>query len=180
MFNEFRLTYGQLNGQANQLARVLADAGVGPGSIAGVVAARAPHALVAILAVLKSGAAYLPLDPEYPRDRLTFLLEDARPATILGTALELEQLGVEWPAVCLDDAATITAAAWHQDTEPHRCSAPAAAARQRPGLPHLHLRFHRPAQGRARLAPGHPAAGVEPGRPVRASRRDHGYFSSRR
>jgi amino acid adenylation domain-containing protein len=116
IFNEFRLTYSQLNGQANQLARVLADAGVGPGVIAGVVAARAPHALVAILAVLKSGAAYLPLDPEYPRDRLTFLLEDAQPVTILGTARELEQLGVEWPTVCLDDAATITAAARHQDT----------------------------------------------------------------
>ena len=116
MFNEFRLTYAQLNGQANQLARVLADAGVGPGAIAGVAATRTPHALVAILAVLKSGAAYLPLDPEYPRDRLTFLLEDARPVTILGTALELEQLGVEWSAVCLDDAATIKAAVRHQDT----------------------------------------------------------------
>jgi amino acid adenylation domain-containing protein len=117
MFNEFRLTYGQLNSRANQLARVLADSGVGPGSIAGVVAARAPHALVAILAVLKSGAAYLPLDPDYPRDRLTFLLDDSRPSVILGTAEELDQLGVEWPGVCLDDAATITSAAWHQDTD---------------------------------------------------------------
>jgi pristinamycin I synthase 3 and 4 len=116
MFNEFRLTYGQLNGQANQLARVLADAGLGPGSIAGVVTDRTPHALVAILAVLKAGAAYLPLDPGYPRDRRAFLLEDARPAAVLGTDLELEQLGVQWPAVCLDDAATITAAAWQPST----------------------------------------------------------------
>jgi amino acid adenylation domain-containing protein len=116
LFEEVGLTYAQLNGQANRLARVLADAGAGPGAIAGVLAAGGPHALVAILAVLKTGAAYLPLDPEYPRDRLTFLLDDAAPVTIVGPALDLEQLGVEWPAVGLDDVATLSAAARHPAT----------------------------------------------------------------
>jgi amino acid adenylation domain-containing protein len=114
MFNDLRLTYAQLNGRANQLARVLADGGVGPGETVGVMAARTPQTLVAILAVLKSGAAYLPLDPEYPRDRLKFLIEDARPATILGTAPELAELGAQWPCQCLDDQ--MIAAARYPDT----------------------------------------------------------------
>ncbi len=114
IFNDLRLTYAQLNGQANQLARALVDAGVGPGEIVGVMAAHAPHTLVSILAVLKSGAAYLPLDPEYPRDRLTFLLEEAQPATVLGASPDLAQLGAQWPHHCIDDA--MIAAARYLDT----------------------------------------------------------------
>ena len=63
MFNESRLTYGQLNSRADQLARFLADAGIGPGVDRGRGGGPRTACAVAILAVLKSGAAYLPLDP---------------------------------------------------------------------------------------------------------------------
>src|SRR5260370_40422536 len=76
----YQRTYAQLNGQANRLARSLVARGVGPGKIVAVASNRRPQAIISILAVLKAGAAYLPLDPCHPRDRLDFLLKDARPA----------------------------------------------------------------------------------------------------
>ena len=72
-----RLTYGDLNAQANRLARHLATLGVGRGTRVGLGVERSAHLVVGMLAILKAGAAYVPLDPDYPRDRLSFLLGDA-------------------------------------------------------------------------------------------------------
>jgi amino acid adenylation domain-containing protein len=77
------LTYRQLNGRANQLAYRLQKLGVGPDSIVGILAERSFEMLIAILATLKAGGAYLPLEPTYPRERLAFLLEDSNPTAIL-------------------------------------------------------------------------------------------------
>jgi len=120
-----RLTYAQLDRQVSRLARVLAGAGIGPGAIVAVAATRAPQTVAAILAVLKSGAAYLPLDPQYPRDRLTFLLQDARPAVILGLADVLAQLDVQWPSRCIDDTASLTADVITASLRPARAGDPA-------------------------------------------------------
>ncbi|HSF41209.1 MAG TPA: amino acid adenylation domain-containing protein, partial [Thermoanaerobaculia bacterium] len=72
-----RLTYRELDRRADRLARHLLSLGVGPEVPVAVLAGRSPQALVAILAVLKAGGCYLPLDPAYPEDRLAFILADS-------------------------------------------------------------------------------------------------------
>jgi amino acid adenylation domain-containing protein len=78
-----RLTYGQLNARAERLAARLRSAGVGSGESVGVLAGRSPELILAILAVFKTGAAYVPLDPAYPRNRLAFMLADSRAMALL-------------------------------------------------------------------------------------------------
>ncbi|MFF2900130.1 amino acid adenylation domain-containing protein [Streptomyces sp. NPDC057966] len=72
------LTYRELNARANRLARHLRFHGAGPGAAVAVCLERGPDQITALLAVLKSGAAYLPLDPEHPADRLAHMVADAR------------------------------------------------------------------------------------------------------
>jgi arthrofactin-type cyclic lipopeptide synthetase A len=78
-----RLSYGELNGRANQLARRLIDLGAGPDQRIAVVAQRGLDTLVGLLAVLKAGAAYVPIDPAHPQERLAYLLEDSAPCAVL-------------------------------------------------------------------------------------------------
>ncbi|HEX7317724.1 MAG TPA: amino acid adenylation domain-containing protein [Pyrinomonadaceae bacterium] len=98
-----RLTYDQLNVGANRLAHRLRALGVGPESRVGVMLSRSPSVLVSLLAVLKSGGAYVPLDPAYPRDRLAFMLDDARVKVLLteSALLTLVPEG-EAQVICLD------------------------------------------------------------------------------
>ena len=77
------LSYAALNAQANQLAHYLRRQGVGPESLVGLCLDRSLDLVVSLLAVLKAGGAYLPLDPTYPRARLAYMLDDARPAVLL-------------------------------------------------------------------------------------------------
>src|SRR5205807_9781372 len=72
------LTYGELNRRANQLAHYLREAGVGAEKLVGVYLERSVDLVVSLLAILKAGGGYLPLDPAYPRERLQFMLTDAR------------------------------------------------------------------------------------------------------
>jgi amino acid adenylation domain-containing protein len=76
-FSGRNLTYDELNRRANQLANRLIGLGAGRESVIGLCVERSPEAIIAILAVHKSGAAYVPLDPAYPPDRLSFMLQDA-------------------------------------------------------------------------------------------------------
>ncbi|MFJ4306567.1 amino acid adenylation domain-containing protein, partial [Streptomyces pseudovenezuelae] len=80
------LSYGQVDTRANQLARLLASSGVGPGEHVGLVLPRGPELVIAVLAVLKTGAAYVPVDPDYPAARIAFTLTDAAPLVVLGMA----------------------------------------------------------------------------------------------
>ncbi|HEX6355904.1 non-ribosomal peptide synthase/polyketide synthase [Actinophytocola sp.] len=73
----------ELNSRANRLARLLVDRGVGPEQIVALVLPRSVDIIVAQLAVLKAGAAFLPVDPVYPAERIGFMLADARPALVL-------------------------------------------------------------------------------------------------
>nr|WP_268983290.1 non-ribosomal peptide synthetase [Streptomyces musisoli] len=78
-----RLTYAELDARANRLARLLAGRGVGPESVVALLLPRSVELLVAMVAVAKSGGAYLPVDPAYPAERITLLLSDAQPAVLL-------------------------------------------------------------------------------------------------
>ncbi|WP_198539921.1 non-ribosomal peptide synthetase, partial [Streptomyces sp. CT34] len=80
------LTAAELDARSSRLARALIHRGIGPGDTVAVVAGRTAGTITALLAVSKAGAAYLPLDPAYPTDRLAYLVADARPAVVLATA----------------------------------------------------------------------------------------------
>ncbi|MFD8788833.1 amino acid adenylation domain-containing protein, partial [Kitasatospora sp. NPDC059599] len=79
------LTYRDLNERANQLAHLLTDHGVHPETLVAVRLDRSTDLVIALLAVLKAGGAYLPIDPDYPTDRVTHMLDDARPTLLLTT-----------------------------------------------------------------------------------------------
>ncbi len=78
-----QLTFAELDQRANRLAHLLAARGVGPEALVGLCLERSAEMIVALLGILKAGAAYLPLDPSLPRERLQFMIEDAKPAVIV-------------------------------------------------------------------------------------------------
>ena len=86
MQGDVQLSYFELNRRANELAHVLIRRGVGPEQLVGLCVGRTPEMIVGLLAILKAGAAYLPLDLAYPASRLALMLEDARPGLILADA----------------------------------------------------------------------------------------------
>jgi amino acid adenylation domain-containing protein len=94
---EGRVTRGELDQRADRLARTLIQRGVGPDVLVGVCLSRSIEQVVAILGILKAGGAFLPLDPEYPKERLRFMRDDARPLLVLEQAEEAEGLA-EKPA----------------------------------------------------------------------------------
>ncbi|MEU9118451.1 amino acid adenylation domain-containing protein [Streptomyces sp. NPDC048506] len=124
------LAYGDLNARANRLARLLIDRGVGPEQVVAVALPRSTTMVVAALAVLKAGAAYLPVDSAYPADRIGYMLDDARPVALLTTEEVLERLpATGTDAVAVDAAGTVAALDWypgHDVTDAER-RAPLAA-----------------------------------------------------
>ncbi|MEG4576129.1 amino acid adenylation domain-containing protein [Microcoleus sp. N3A4] len=105
VFGEQQLTYHQLNCRANQLAHYLQTLGAGPEVLAGICLDRSMDAIVSLLAVLKAGSAYLPLDPAYPKERLDFMLSDAQISVLLTQQHLVEKLpdcGAK--IICLDAA----------------------------------------------------------------------------
>lgn len=82
-YDNQQLTYRQLKSRANQLANYLKDRGVGTESIVGIGTNRSLDTIVSLLGVLKAGGAYLPLDPSYPSERLSFMISDAQPVLVL-------------------------------------------------------------------------------------------------
>src|SRR5262249_58527067 len=98
------MTYRELEEAANRLAHLLADHGSGPGSCVALVFSRSVEAIVAIVAVLKTGAAYLPIDPGLPAARIGFMLEDAAPiAAITTTGLADRLDGLELLVIDVND-----------------------------------------------------------------------------
>lgn len=85
VFEHTSLTYQELNASANRLARLLIADGIGPERIVAIALPRSIDTVVAVLGILKAGAAYLPLDPDYPTERLSFMIQDARPACVITT-----------------------------------------------------------------------------------------------
>ncbi|MFG3194288.1 non-ribosomal peptide synthetase [Streptomyces omiyaensis] len=103
VFGDTRLGYAELDARAGRLARRLAAAGIGPESVVALALPRSAETVVCQLAVLKAGAASLPLDAEYPRERTAHMLADARPAAVL--------TGPGWPHPGLLDGHTVLDAA---------------------------------------------------------------------
>ena len=87
------LTYRALDDQARRLAHALRTHGVGPDAVVGVCLERSPELIVALLAVLYAGAAYLPLDPAHPAERLRFMLDDARASVAIAAGAITAELG---------------------------------------------------------------------------------------
>jgi amino acid adenylation domain-containing protein/FkbM family methyltransferase len=85
-YEDERLNYEELNRRANQLAHYLRSVGIGPEVRVGICMERSLEMMVAIMAVLKAGGAYLPLDPDYPGERLSYMLEDSAVPVLLGQA----------------------------------------------------------------------------------------------
>lgn len=83
IFGDSKLTYDELNQKANQLAHKLVSLGVKPGNVVAVLLNRSLEMIIALIAILKTGAAYLPLDPEYPMDRIKYMVENSNAKLIL-------------------------------------------------------------------------------------------------
>jgi amino acid adenylation domain-containing protein len=83
VFADQQLTYAELNARANQLAHHLQTLGVGPEVLVAICVERSLEMVIGLLGILKAGGAYLPLDPAYPKERLAFMLEDARALVLL-------------------------------------------------------------------------------------------------
>jgi amino acid adenylation domain-containing protein len=80
------LTYRELNRKADQLAALLKEKGVGPDTVVGIMVERSVEMIIGILGILTAGSAYLPLDPEYPEERIKYMLEDSSVGVLLTTA----------------------------------------------------------------------------------------------
>ena len=102
-------TYRELDEAANRLAHLLAGHGVGPGECVALLFSRSAEAIVAILAVLKTGAAYVPIDPALPAARIEFMLDDAAPIAAITTAGLADRLdGRDLLVIDVDDPAIDT------------------------------------------------------------------------
>jgi natural product biosynthesis luciferase-like monooxygenase protein len=100
-----KLSYAALDAAANDLAGALAARGAGPGRVVGLCLDRSADLIVAMLAILKTGAAYLPLDPAYPVDRLAYMVEDAGAPLIVASRKAATDLGLDPEKTVFPDAA---------------------------------------------------------------------------
>ncbi|WP_414585420.1 amino acid adenylation domain-containing protein [Scytonema sp. PCC 10023] len=103
VFEEKKITYQELNKRSNQLAHYLQKLGVGEEVLVGLCVERSFDMVIGMLGILKAGAAYVPLDPTYPSERLSFMLEDAQVAVILTQQRWVNRLETQnSPLICLD------------------------------------------------------------------------------
>ena len=98
-----QLTYGELNNKANRLAHLLIQRGVGPEQFVALALPRSIDMLVSLLAVHKAGAAYVPLDPDYPADRLAYMIQDAKPVCSITTKAAALHLPADCDLILLDE-----------------------------------------------------------------------------
>ena len=120
VFEDRQMSYGELNRRANQLARHLRRLGVGPDVPVGICVERSPEMVVGLLGILKAGGTYLPLDPQLPKERLEFMLDDANARVLLVQQHLLELLPHNGRTVaCLDTHREAIAA---EDTQNLSCN----------------------------------------------------------
>ena len=94
VFGDGSLSYGELEARSNALGRYLIGLGVGPDAVVGIALPRSFEMVIALVGVLKAGGAYLPLDPEYPEDRLRYMLGDSGADVVISRSDVLERLGL--------------------------------------------------------------------------------------
>ena len=97
------LTYRELNEKSNQLARRLRGKGVKPDSLVGIMMERSSLMIIGILAILKAGGAYLPIDPDYPEERVRFMLEDSQLSILLTHSWISDRIGFSGEKIVLDN-----------------------------------------------------------------------------
>ncbi|MEV0505149.1 amino acid adenylation domain-containing protein, partial [Streptomyces spectabilis] len=127
VFGDTTLTYRELSARANQLARHLVGLGAGHETTVALALPRSVELMVALLAVLKSGAAYVPVDPDYPADRIAYMLDDAAPVAVLTHSDLTAQLPQTPAPLALDDSglrALLEEYAAHDLTDAERATAP--------------------------------------------------------
>ncbi|PHM69304.1 Amino acid adenylation [Xenorhabdus kozodoii] len=119
VFEDHTLSYGELNRRANQLAHHLIALGVRPDDRVAICVERSLEMGVGLLAVLKAGAAYVPLDPTYPADRLAYMLDDAAPGVLLTQATLRDKLDSSLPVVLLDNPEPLPTTQPTGNPDPH-------------------------------------------------------------
>ncbi len=92
VFQNERMTYAELNQQANQMAHYLMSLGVGPDTLVGICVDRSPLMMIGLLGILKAGGAYVPLDPDYPHSRLQFMVENSQLSLLLSQTHLVDRL----------------------------------------------------------------------------------------
>jgi len=97
------MTYKELNEKANQLAHLLIEKGIQSGSIVGIMAERSIEMIIGILGILKAGGAFLPIDPDYPKERNQYILADSNAEVLLTTRLFIKDLDFKKEIIYLDD-----------------------------------------------------------------------------
>jgi len=102
-FEEQQLTYRELNHRANQLARTLRKKGVKVNSIVGMIVERSPEMIVGIMGILKAGGAYLPIDPDYPAERINYMLEDSGTRILVTQQHLVDTIAFNGDIIDLDD-----------------------------------------------------------------------------
>ena len=141
---------------------ICAALGVGPEVVVGLCVERSPEMLVGLLGILKAGGAYLPLDPDYPPERLAFMLEDARRA---GAASRTRRCSIACPRTAPASCASMPTGRRSRRSPP---TAPATSARSAEHrLCHLHVGLHRNPEGRQRRASRHSQSRGCPDRALR-------------
>jgi amino acid adenylation domain-containing protein/non-ribosomal peptide synthase protein (TIGR01720 family) len=121
VFRNRELSYAVLNAQANQLAQHLIHLGIGPERVVALALPRSPQMVVAILAVLKAGGVYLPIDRDLPADRIAFLVSDACPMLVVTTSAKgniSSALDESCQPLVLDDPETVALLAGYPQTNP--------------------------------------------------------------
>ncbi len=118
VFDDGHLTYAQLNVRANQLAHHLRALGLMPDALVAICLRRSPEMLIGLLAVLKAGAAYLPLDPEQPASRLAQMLRESRPVLLLTQQRFVEVMAVHGLAIVSIDQDWTATVTRHPSTNP--------------------------------------------------------------
>ena len=143
-----RMTYRELNARANQLAHYLIKRGAGPEVLVGIYAERCANMLVGILGILKSGSAYVPLDPSIPEDRIHHILQDAR------APLVLTQNSIADDLPEFTGQRTIVSTQSGRLSRGNRQSDPQSCRRAgKPGVRAVHVGFDRAAEGSGHRAP---------------------------
>ena len=148
-----RLTYRELDARSSQLAHHLRALGVGPEVVVGLCVERSLEMLIGLIGILKAGGAYLPLDPDYPPERLAFMLDDARAPVLLTHS---DAARSQLPAHRRPHRAPRCRLARHRSAADNRAGQRPRSAKHR--LCHLHVRLHGHPEGRQR----HPSQRRQP------------------